>query len=137
MRKLKYVKLFESFLDEQLMNSDKTKFIDSIISRLENGEDLPFLVSVSEAITKGQPDLFLYVSKVEKEKVNGSADTIRVSGDSLKYMSQEQFEKLYDLLPYKGGKKGNNDRWADNSSSTEKQKEDADKAHDRYKEQSS
>lgn len=69
--------------------------------------------------------------------MNGYADTIRVSGDNLKYMSQEQFEKLYDLLPYKGGKKGNNDRWVDNSSSTEKQKEDADMAHDRYKEQSS
>jgi hypothetical protein len=137
MRKLKYVKLFESFLDEQLMNTDKSKFIDSIISRLENGEDLPFFVSVEETTTKGQPDLYLYVSKVEKEKVNGSADTIRVSGDSLKYMTQDQFEKLYELLPYKGGMKGKNDRWADNTTSSEKQKEDADTAHDRYKEQSS
>jgi hypothetical protein len=33
--------------------------------------------------------------------------------------------------------KGKNDRWADNTTSSEKQKEDADTAHDRYKEQSS
>lgn len=137
MKKLKYVKLFESFYDEQLLKTDKVKFIDSIIDRLGKGEDIPFMISIHETITSGRQDFFLSVSKpgVEKQEVDGAADMIRVSGDSMKFMTQDQFEKLYELLPYKGGNKSNTSRWADNTSSSENIKKGGKEANDRYKDQ--
>jgi hypothetical protein len=161
MRKLKYVKLFENFYDEELLETDKssditvdgtsikdwvaslsdkagrrdsagvvqqitTLMIVQMINKLENNEDLPLEIDISETYINNKISYFLSVSKpgIEKGKVDGdlpirlgddvfiSADMIRVSGDSLKNMTQEQFEKLYNLLPYKGGRKG--DRWANN-----------------------
>jgi hypothetical protein len=48
-------------------------------------------------------------------------------------MTQEQFEKLYDLLPNKGGNKSNTSRWADNTSSSENINKSSKEANDRYR----
>ena len=111
MRKLKYVQLFESFYDEELLKNDKSEFIESIIRKLENNEELSFDVSIEETSSGNHP-LTMYVTKpgVDKGKADGLVDLIKISGDSLKTMTQEQFDKLFNLLPFKGGKKYN--RWA-------------------------
>jgi hypothetical protein len=131
MRKLKYVKLFENFYDEELLKTDKSKFIDHIINKLKNNEDISFKIVIEETYISNKISYFLHVSKpgIEKGKVDGGADMIRVSGDSLKNMTQEQFEELYNLLPYKGGRKG--DRWANNTSSPEAIKRDQEQANQR------